>query len=101
MGIATEILSLRRNQTSSVETLLGALEWTYAAPLGTHSVARAYAAAEAADIVLLNVAVHASEALNEPTTIRRARRAASPSRRRPRRIDPGRLSNQTQSRLFV
>ena len=28
MGIATEILSLRRNQTSSVKTLLGALEWT-------------------------------------------------------------------------
>lgn len=101
MGIVTEILSLRRNKTSSVETLLGAIEWTYAAPIGTQSVARAYAAAEVADIVLLNVAVHAAEALNEQPTTRKARRAASPSRRRPRRFDPGRLSNQTQSSLFA
>jgi len=39
----------------------------------------AYAAAEAADIVLLNVAAHAAEALSEQPTIRRARRAALPS----------------------
>jgi hypothetical protein len=100
MGIATEILSLRRNQTSSVKTLLGALEWTYAAPVGTHSVARAYAAAEAADIVLLNVAVHAAEALNQPT-VRSTRRAALPTRRKSRRSDTGQLTNRIQRRLFA
>ena len=94
MGIATEILSLRRNQTSSVKALLAALEWSRATSDKHFARARAYAAAEAADIVLLNVAAHAAEALSEQPTIRRARRAALSSRRKPRRSDPGRLSNQ-------
>ena len=101
MGIATEILGLRRKKTSSVETLLGALEWTYAAPIGTHSVARAYAAAEAADIVLLNVAVHAAEAMNEELSTPRARRAAASAGRRIRRSDSEQLSNRIQRRLFA
>jgi hypothetical protein len=94
MGIATEILSLRRNQTSSVKALLAALEWSRATSDKQLARARAYAAAEAADIVLLNVAAHAAEALSEQPTIRRAQRAALPSRRKPRRSNPGRLSNQ-------
>ena len=101
MGIATEILGLRRNKTSSVKTLLGAIEWTYTAPIGTQSVARAYAAAEAADIVLLNVAVHAAEAMNEQPSTRRARRAAPSTRRRILRSDSEELSNRIQRRLFA
>jgi uncharacterized iron-regulated protein len=100
MGIATEILSLRRNQASSVKTLLAALDWTRVASEKHFERARAYAAAEAADIVLLNVAAHAAEALNEPT-VRRARRAALPSHRKARRSGSGTLSSQIQHRLFA
>lgn len=99
MGVATEILSLRRNHTSSVKTLLAALDWTRAASEEHFARARAFAAAEAADIVLLNVAVHAAEALNEPPTIRRDRRAALPSRRGHRRFDSG--SSPHQRILFA
>jgi hypothetical protein len=100
MGIADEILCLRRNQTSSVTLLLGALEWVDAGSLGPRSVARAFAAAEAADIVLLNVAAHAAEAMNEPTTISGARRATLPSRSK-RRHGSGPLFNRIQHRLFA
>jgi hypothetical protein len=99
LGIATEILSLRRNQTSSVETLLAALDWTRAASEEHFARARAFAAAEAADIVLLKVAVHAAEALNEPPRIRRNRRTALPSRRGRRRSDLG--SSLQQRSLFA
>jgi hypothetical protein len=84
-NVATEILRLRRNQTSSVKTLLAALEWTHAAAWN-HSVARAYAATEAADIVRLNVAIPAAAAeafFAQPP--QKARRAASIWRR----IRPG------------
>lgn len=101
MGIADEILCLRRNQTSSVTLLLGALEWVDAGSLGPRSVARAFAAAEAADIVLLNVAAHAAEAMNEPTTIPGARRATLPFRSKRRRHDSGPLFNRIQHRLFA
>jgi hypothetical protein len=96
MGIATEILSLRRNQISSVRTLLAAVDWTRAATEEHFVRARAHAVAEAADIVLLNVAAHAAEALNEKPTTRKSRRATLPSRRKPRRSDSGRLSNRIQ-----
>ena len=100
LGIATEILSLRRNQTSSVKTLLAALDWTRAASEDHFVRARAYAAAEAADLVLLNVAVHAAEALNEPT-VRTVRRVGIYSRRKTRRMDSSELSNRLQHRLFA
>lgn len=98
MSIATEILSLRHNQTSSVEIFLGALDWQKAAQDDEHILSRGYAVTEAADLVLLNVAVHAAEALSEPPKIRRTRRAVPSSRRNRRRFDPPQLH---QRRLFV
>jgi len=103
MSIATEILSLRREQTSSVKALLAALDWQKAAKDDQHILARGYAVDEAADIVLLNVAVHAAEALNEPPTIRRTRRAVPSSRRNRRRFDVGQLQQRwlfTMARNF-
>jgi hypothetical protein len=63
-----------------------------------HFPMRDYAVKEAADLVLVNVAAHAAEALNEPPTIRNIRRAVVPFRRKPRRSDPGQLR---QRRLFA
>ena len=60
MTIASAILSLRRNQSSSVELLLGALDWERAATQYDHRSARHYAVLQAIDQVLLNVAAHAS-----------------------------------------
>jgi hypothetical protein len=62
MSIATEILSLRRDQSSSVTTLLALLDWLRSAPNKDFAETRAYATTHAADLVLLNVAVHALEA---------------------------------------
>jgi hypothetical protein len=109
-GIATEILNLRRNQGSSVENLLDTLEWGRAASRqhslttrayeeAAHSVARAYAATEAADIVLLNVAIHAAAAeafFAQPP--QKARRAASMWRRiRRGRDDRGSRAKRRES----
>jgi hypothetical protein len=93
MGIATEILGLRQRHFSSVVELLAALERVHDAPADKKS-ARAFLAGEAADIVLTNVAAHAAEALSEQAPIRKARRVASPSRRKNRRFDSGPLSRQ-------
>jgi hypothetical protein len=41
-GVATEILNLRRNQGSSVEILLGTLEWVRAASRQHSLTTRAY-----------------------------------------------------------
>src|SRR5215468_3320964 len=87
MSIATEILRLRQNQASSVETLLAALDWQKAAHTDEHILSRGYAVSEAADVVLLNVAAHAADSLAEPTTVRRTRRAVPSSRRSRRRSD--------------
>ena len=89
MSVATEILSLRQNRSSSVETLLAAIEWEKAAQEEEHILSRRYAVREAADIVLLNVAVHAAEALSEPPVIRRTRRGLLSCWRKPRRSNPG------------
>lgn len=88
MSIAAEILSLRRDQFSSVERLIAALAWERAAP--EHILLRRYAVTEAADVVLLNVAAHAADALSEPTTIFRDRRFFR-FWRQPRRANPGEL----------
>jgi hypothetical protein len=97
MSIATDILSLRQNQSSSVETLMAKIEWLKAAEEEAHISSRSFGVREAADLVLLNVATHAAEALNEPPMIHRNRRALSTSRRKVRRSDPGRLH---QRRLY-
>lgn len=97
MGIATEILSLRHNQFSSVKTLLAALEWEKAARDNEHVLSRGYAVREAVDIVLLNVAVHAADALSQPPINSRSRRAIL-SGRKYRRANPADLH---QRRLFA
>src|SRR5277367_1378227 len=91
MGIAADILGLRNKHFSSVTELLAALEQVCDAPVDKVS-AREYWARAAADQVLTNVAAHAAEALSEQPTNRRARRAASPSRRKNRRSEQGLLS---------
>ena len=91
MDIANEILSLRRNQLSSVEALIAALEWRRSLTEHTHIAMRDYAVAECADIVLLNVAVHALSAQDafaslgtKPSKKQLARRPTA-TRQHPRR----------------
>ena len=84
MSIATEILSLRRDRSSSVASLIAAMEWSYSAVGGQHFLARDYAAQEMADIVLLNVAVHATETMNAFSTPTTKRRSMRSQRSRPR-----------------
>jgi len=62
MSCATAVLCLRREQSSSVEMLLGAIDWQSNAKDRLVSRMRGHAVTEAADTVLLNVAVHAAEA---------------------------------------
>jgi hypothetical protein len=96
MGIATEILDLRHHQFSSVSALLAALERLHDAPKEKHSL-REFAAIELADMVLTNVAAHASEARHGQPTIHRARRVVTRSYRQSRRLGPEQLSNRIQS----
>lgn len=91
MSIATEILSLRREKSSSVATLIGLIEWEQMAYDRDHKVSRHYAVLEAADLVLLNVAAHAAEAMIEPPKTRKTRRFVLPFRRPPRHTDAGQL----------
>jgi hypothetical protein len=98
MGIATDILNLRRSRFSSVETLISALERFHDAPY-EKLAARAFHVDEAADLVLTNVAAHAAEAMvaQQPTTSR-TRRAIS-MRRKNRRFNSG--SSTLQRPLFA
>jgi hypothetical protein len=98
MSITTEILSLRRDRSSSVAALLNAMEWECAAENDSRTLARGYDVLRMADLVLLNVAAHAAGVLSELPTIPKARRATLPPRRKRRRPDPGQLH---QRRLFV
>jgi hypothetical protein len=98
MSITTEILSLRRDRSSSVAALLKTMEWECAAVDDTRTLARGYDVLRMADIVLLNVAAHAADVLGQPPAIPKARRATSPPRRKRRRPDPGQLH---QRRLFA
>ena len=93
MSIATEILGLRRDQFSSVERLIAALEWERIAH--EHNLLRRYAVTEAADVVLLNVAAHAADTLSEPT-IPRTRRFLG-FWHKPPRSNPGGLHQRSLS----
>jgi len=91
MSIGTEILALRQDKFSSVAALIGALDRLSAS--NEHLGMRVYAVTECADLVLLNVAVHAMEALSQlPSTS--LYRAAQPSRRRRPRHIPGHPQGQ-------
>jgi len=98
MALATDMLALRRNQISSVETLLAALDWARAASATHFATARAYAAAQAADVVLYNVTIHALAALEEKP-LRATRRANASGRRSRRRFDA--VAASSQRRLFA
>jgi len=98
MSIATDILSLRQNQSGSVRTLISLLDWQKEAHDVVHLLSRGFAVTEAADRVLLIVAVYAAEALSEPPAIRRTRCTVPSSSRRKRHFDPGQLH---QRRLFA
>ena len=91
----------RLNEFSRVvcaEKIHSERRWQTASHLkGTHFPSRESGVREAADIVLLNVASHAAEALNEPPVIHKTRRALSISRRKQRHSDPGQLH---QRRLY-
>jgi hypothetical protein len=91
MNLGTEILSFRQDKFSSVATLIGALERRHASK--SQSAMRDYAVTESADLVLLNVAVHAMEAL-ALLPIRQPRRASSVSRRKRSRQIQGRHHGQ-------
>jgi len=100
MGVATEILSLRQNKSSSVETLLSMLDWQKSAQDYEHILSRGLAVAEAADMVLLNVAVHAAEAPSSLSTAPNSMRArqgfsrkrrSSSKRRGPQKVKHGSL----------
>jgi len=95
MSMATEILTLRNNQMSSVEILLGAIDWQNAAQDDDHFLSRGYDVTVAADLVLLNVAVYAAEALSEPPKIRRTRSTLLPFRRKRHGSDAGQLRQRT------
>ena len=99
MSIATEILSLRRDQTSSVSLLLGAIEWQRASKNDSMMLMRGHAVGQAIDLVLLNVAVHAQETRDERHGPENRRVVPAPRRRR-RRSDPGILL-QRQHKLFA
>jgi hypothetical protein len=61
MSIATEVLSLRRDQSSSVSALLAAIEWECAAEDEMRLLARGHDVMRLADDVLMNVAAHAAD----------------------------------------
>ena|SRR5262245_20558521 len=98
MSVVSEILNLRQDQFSSVSRLLAAIDWQRSAFEGDHRLYRSVAVAEAVDLVLLNVAAHVADQLNEPPTTRKTRQSVIPFRRKPRRSDPGQLR---QRRLFA
>jgi hypothetical protein len=77
MSIATEILSLRRDKISSVAALLAAMDWRDSAQHGEVFLTRDYAVLSAADVVLLNVAVHALDSQWERSEVTRTSPAPS------------------------
>ena len=98
MSVVTEILSLRREKSSSVANLIALMEHEGSAFDRDRKASRHYAVLEAADTVLLNVAANAADQLGEPPEIPKTRRAPLLFRRKPCRVDPGQLH---QRRLFA
>jgi len=98
MTIATEVLSFRRDRSSSVNVLLAMLDWESAAA-DHRMLMRGQAVAEAADLVLLNVAAHATDA---QAFFDESFRQTPPTRSARRRIDRFRgFFGQLRSRSFA
>ena len=98
MTIATEVLSFRRDRSSSVNVLLAMLDWESTAT-DHRMLMRRQAVAEAADHVLLNVAAHATDA---QAFFDESFRQSPPSRSARRRIDRFRgFFGQLRSRSFA
>lgn len=98
MTLGTDLLSLRRNRTSTVLTLISGIERLAAARSETTMMMRAFSLHELGDAVLANVAVHALEAYWGDAPLRTARRATATKRRKTRRMD---TSHLYQRRLFA
>src|SRR5262245_38708183 len=98
MRVVTELLNFLCDIFSCVMRLMASLD-RQGCPTENcaHVPMRDFAAKEAADLVLLNVAAHAAEALSQSPTIHKTRRAVIPFQRKGRRSDPGQLR---QRRLF-
>lgn len=85
MSIGAEVLSLLKNQGSTVEALLGAIDWQNAALGDDLKRTRGHGVKEAAEKVLLKVAVYAAEAQRSfeesgPAVTPRRRAARGPNR---------------------
>ena len=90
--LGTDLLTLRRNQTSTVATLLGRIEQLSTIQSQTKLLMRTYELNALADAVLANVAVYALESYWGDTLLPRPRRASVPTRRpRRRRSDAAQL----------
>jgi len=98
MSLGTDVLNLRRNQTSTVATLLSGMERLATARSETALMTRAFALNELADAVLAQVAVHALDACWDDLPPPKTRRESAPSRRRLRQTDAVQLH---QRRLFA
>jgi len=98
MGIATELLALRRNHFSSIASLYAALERLDEAP-PDKLPARMFKLDEAADLALTNIAAYAAEALAEPQLAPRRTRRTPASRRNSHRFDSA--HSPQQRRLFI
>jgi hypothetical protein len=99
MGIATDILNLRRSRFSSVEMLISAIERFHDAP-DEKLPARAFYVDQAADLVLTNVAAHAAEAMGEPSPTTARTQRAKALRRKTRRFSSGPSTLQRADLVF-
>jgi hypothetical protein len=90
--LGSDLLSLRRNKTSSVSILLGRMDQLSTTQSATKVLMRTFELNALADAVLANVAVHAVEAYWGHAPLPKPRRgAASSRRRRPRQPNPAQL----------
>jgi|SRR3974377_1012522 len=98
MSLGTDLLNLRRNQTSTVATLISGIERLATARSETTLMTRTFALNELADAVLVQVAIHAVEACWSDLPPPKPRWEKSVPRRRLRQNDAGQLY---QRRLFA
>lgn len=98
MSLGTDLLNLRRNQTSTVAMLISGIERLATAKSETTLMTRTFALNELADAVLTQVAIYAVEACWSEVPAAKTRPGMNSSRRRLRQTDAGQLY---QRRLFA